>query len=146
MAEAILRRLLFQRPDASQWHIESAGTWADSGSRAAIYSQLSMLNMGLDINQHRSQPVSDELLGRFDLILTMEGQHKEGLGLQWGKYKNRIFMLSEMIGVIEDIKDPIGGTLEDYEETARMLEQVISEGLDRIIELACKQQEQLSGS
>jgi len=144
MAEAILRRLLFERPDASQWHIESAGTWADYGSRAAKYSQVAMHNMGMDISLHQSQPVSGELLGRFDLILTMEGQHKEGLCLQWEKYKDRIFMLSEMTGVVEDIHDPIGGTLEDYEETAQKLEQLLSDGLDQIIRLARMHQAQLS--
>ncbi len=47
MAEAILKRLVSTRPDAAQWHIESAGTWAIDGYPAAEYCQYAMQSMGL---------------------------------------------------------------------------------------------------
>lgn len=136
IAEAILKRLVADRLDADQWYVESAGTWANYGSPAAVLSQYVVQKMGLDISNHQSQPVTLELMQQFDLILTMEDRQKEGLVLQFKPYADRIFMISEMIGKVEDIPDPIGGELTDYQETARVLERILSDGLDRIYQLA----------
>jgi protein-tyrosine-phosphatase len=143
MAEAIFKRLVSQREDANQWHIESAGTWAISGHSAAELSQYVMQSMGLDISSHQSQPVNLELIKRFDLILTMENNHKEGMIVEFGQYSNRIFMLSEMIGRLMDIPDPIRGQIADYEETARLLERILTEGLEQIYQYAVMSQNNL---
>jgi protein-tyrosine-phosphatase len=143
MAEAILKRLVSQRSDTDLWHIESAGTWAIRGYPAAEFSQYVMKSMGLDISSHQSKPVSLELIKRFDLILTMENNHKEGMIAEFKQYSNRIFMLSEMIGLKMDIPDPIRGQIADYEETARLLERIITEGLDQIYQNATMNQESL---
>ena len=111
MAEAILKKLVSERPDADQWHVESAGTWAMDGNPPALLSQFVMEKMGMDISAHRSQPTSLKLLDNFDLILTMEDEHKEYLQDRYGEVKDRIYMLSEMVGEWVDIPDPIGGEL-----------------------------------
>lgn len=136
IAEAILKRLVADRLDADQWYVELAGTWANYGSPAAVLSKYVVQKMGLDISNHQSQPVTLELMQQFDLILTMEDRQKEGLVLQFKPYADQIFMISEMIGKVEDIPDPIGGELTDYQETARVLERILSDGLDRIYQLA----------
>ena len=118
MGEAILKKLVSERPDADQWQIESAGTWAMDGSGPAILSKFVMEQMGMDISAHRSQPINLKMLQNFDLILTMEDEHKKWLKAQYGEFADRIYMLSEMIGEYEDIPDPIGGELADYEEIA----------------------------
>jgi len=144
LADAILKRLVADRPDADQWHIESAGTWANFGSPAAMLSQVVAQKMGLDISTHQSQPVTLELVKQFDLVLTMEDRQKEGLVLQFKPYADRIFMISEMIGRVQDIPDPIGGELVDYQETARVLERILSDGLDRIFQLSVQLHQQIS--
>jgi protein-tyrosine phosphatase len=144
IAEAILKRLIAGRPDADQWHIDSAGTWARYGSPAAVLSQIVVQRMGMDISTHKSKPITLELMQQFDLILTMENQHKEGLRLQFEPYASRVFMLSEMIGREEDVPDPIGGEIADYSETGKMLERFLSDGLDRIYQLAVKNHEEIS--
>ena len=57
MAEAILKHLVSERPDAGDWRIASAGTWARDGAPPAVLSQVVVQDMGLDITAHRSQPV-----------------------------------------------------------------------------------------
>jgi protein-tyrosine-phosphatase len=136
MAEAILKQLVAERTDADQWHIESAGTWANSGSPAADLSQLVMKEMGLDISDHQSKPVTEDLLGHFDLILTMEKNQKEALTIKFTSYTDRIFLLSEMVGLFESIPDPIGGELVDYQDTARLIRKILVGGFDRISQLA----------
>jgi protein-tyrosine phosphatase len=139
MAEAILKQLVARRPDADQWHIESAGTWANYGSPATLFSQEVMRGMGMDISNHQSKPVTTELLQHFDLILTMTEQHKEALTIEFNQYADRIYLLSEMIGLMESIPDPIGGQLADYQETARLLQKILTRGLDKISQLTYKQ-------
>ncbi len=139
MAEALLKHLVSERPDSDQWTISSAGTWARPGIPASIFSQVAMQEKGLDIRAHQSQPVTEELLSRCDLVLTMESQQKEGLSLQFPQYSNRIYMLSEMVGPLQDVPDPIGGELSDYQTTARLLERYLSGGLERIYQLASRQ-------
>lgn len=141
MAEAILRKLISERPDSDQWHIESAGTWAETGHAPAFLSKYVMEQMGMDISSHLSKPVSLKLLVNFDLILTMETEHKAWLCTQYKEFANRTFLLSEMVGDVEDIPDPIGGELYDYQATAFLLERVLTDGLDRICELTSGEME-----
>ena len=141
MGEGILKRLVETRPDKDQWYIDSAGVWAHYGNPPAPFSQLVMHEMGIDISSHRSQPVNNEFLKNFDLILTMESIHKEILQNQYLRIAERIYMLSEMVGIIKDIGDPISGEIEDYQATADELELILSEGLDRILRTALINQE-----
>jgi protein-tyrosine-phosphatase len=136
MGEAILKKLVSERQDADQWHIESAGTWAMDGSGPAFLSKYIMQLMGMDISAHRSRAVNLKILQNCDLILTMEGEHKKWLKAQYGDFANRIYLLSEMVGENSDIQDPIGGELVDYQETAQLLERILTQGLDRICTLA----------
>lgn len=136
MGEAILKQLVSQRPDAEHWHIESAGTWASTGSPAAPYSQYVMKMRGMDISNHRSKPVTEDLLKQFKLVLAMESHHKEGMMVAFNDFAHRFYLLSEMVGTVENIEDPIGGELEDYRETADRLERIMSGGLEKIVQLA----------
>jgi protein-tyrosine-phosphatase len=136
MAEAILKKLVSERPDAEQWRVESAGTWAMEGNPPALLSQFVMEKMGMDISSHQSQSTSLKLLHNFDLVLTMEDVHKKILQDQYKEIADRIFLLSEMVGEKVDIPDPIGGELIDYEETAYLLEHILVDGLDKIVQLA----------
>ena len=138
MAEAILKSLVAKRPDAAEWHIESAGTWAREGAPAAILSQLAVQDKGIDISNHRSKPVTRVLLHHFDLVLTMERQQKEGLILEFKQFADRIYMLSEMVGRFEDVPDPIGGEFIYYQATAKLMEGFLSGGLEKIYQLARK--------
>jgi protein-tyrosine phosphatase len=141
MGEAILKQLLAERNMAEQWHVESAGTWAVDGRAPAFLSKYVMEQMGMDISNHQSKSITLRLLEKFDLFLTMEEQHKQWLAEQYREYSDRTFMLSEMVGEYADIPDPINGELSDYVETAFLLKRLLSEGLDRIIYLASREDE-----
>jgi len=93
--------------------------------------------MGMDISKHQSRPVSPKLIAEFDLILTMEIAQKARLCNQYKELEDRIYLLSEMVGREEDIGDPIGGELFEYQETAFLLERILTDGFNRIYQLAC---------
>lgn len=140
MAEGILQKLVETRPDHDQWRVESAGICADLGSPATKHAQVIMACKGIDISSHFSQPVDKKLIKQFDLVLTMEKIHRDTLKHKFPEYSDRIFMISEMVGKVEDIADPIGGELEDYRVTADILEGIFSEGFDRINRIATSSQ------
>ncbi|NJD60077.1 MAG: low molecular weight protein arginine phosphatase [Anaerolineae bacterium] len=141
MAEAILKKILANQPDADQWHVESAGTWATDGREPAFLSKYVMEKMGMDISEHRSQSITLRMLEKFDLLLTMEEDHKRWLADQYRDYADRTYMLSEMVGQVADISDPINGELSDYAETAALLQRLLTEGLDEITRLAQHEEE-----
>jgi protein-tyrosine-phosphatase len=141
MAEAIFKRKLEQARRADPdfpggWRVESAGTWAREGEPAAARSQLVLQARGLDLSQHRSRSVTLEMLQSFQLILTMERGHKEALKVEFPSLAGRVFTISEMAGPARDVRDPVTGTLADYQDTARELEQLIEAGFEKICRLA----------
>jgi len=124
--------------DLAGWQIESAGTWTVLGQPAASYTQQVLQQRGIDIHDHRSRPVNRELLAQFSLILTMESGHREALMVEFPEFSDRVFLLSEMIGEIYNIPDPIGGSIEDFEETAGEFERIFDQGFENILQYAGK--------
>jgi protein-tyrosine-phosphatase len=86
----------------------------------------------MDISNHRSRMVTEGILESFDLVLTMEKGQKEALVVEFPKFARRVQMLTEMIGLVYDIPDPIGKSMTDFEETYKELEQVLRLGLEKV--------------
>jgi protein-tyrosine-phosphatase len=136
MAEAMLRRRLESEGMPGEWQVSSAGTWATDGIRASEMGVAVMRERGLDTTAHRSRAVTDAMLGEADLILTMTSGHAEALQAEFPEARGRIRLLSEMGGPRYDVRDPYGGTLDQYRQTANELESLIEQGIERIVELA----------
>jgi protein-tyrosine phosphatase len=124
------------RENIDDWQIDSAGTWALEGEPPMDYVQELLHQRDIDISRHLSQQVSEQLLSQFNLILTMERGQKEGLKVEFPKLANRIYLFSEMVGQVFDIRDPVGGPAVEYAATLREIEQLITKGFDRINQLA----------
>jgi protein-tyrosine phosphatase len=142
MAEVMLRRKLETEEVPGEWQVSSAGTWATDGIRASEMGVAVMRERGLDTTDHRSRAVTDSILAEADLILTMTSGHAEALRVEFPEARSRIRLLSEMAGPPYDIRDPYGGTLEQYQQTARELEALINQGIDRIATLATENEAQ----
>jgi protein-tyrosine-phosphatase len=137
MAEMIFRAHLQQQNLIDPpWRVESAGTWAQDGSPAARFSVELMARRGLDLSQHRSRTVSARMLEQFQLILVMEANHKEALLIEFPGLKNRIFMLSEMVGQKKSVADPVAKDITFYQKCANEMEAYIEQGWQRILDLA----------
>lgn len=134
MAEGLLRlRVGLDNPD---WLIESAGTWAVDGAPATAHAVSTLKERGYDLGYHRSRLVTRALLEPYQLILTMERGHKEALQIEFPEFKDRAYLLSEMIGKQFNIEDPIGYPLSEYQATARDIDQILEQGFERISRLA----------
>jgi protein-tyrosine-phosphatase len=138
MASAIFKSILEEAGESLDWRVESAGTWALEGAPVATGSQLALKGRGIDIGNHRSRSITREMIESFDLILTMERSHKEALRAEFPEVAVRVYMLAEMAGYSHDIRDPIGGPLEKFEETATEISRLLIQGFKKIGELAGK--------
>ncbi len=136
MALGLFRQKIANEPDASLWKLDSAGTWAPEGEPASSKSQFLLKQRGIDLEGHRSKSVNLELLRSNNLILTMERGHKEALRAEFPEIKERVFLMSEMIGQRHDIQDPYAGTLDDYREAMQEIEQILNLGFEKIRTLA----------
>jgi protein-tyrosine phosphatase len=144
VGEALLRDRL-QKRGLADWTVHSAGTWANWERGASQFSVDVMAQKGFDISSHFSRMVDETLLAESDLILCMEKGHVESLKVEFPAYAGRIFLLSEMIGQHFSIHDPYGGTLDMYQQMVEELTLLIDAGLERIIELAGKNERWQSG-
>ena len=54
----------------------SAGIFAENGSPASKNAILAMKEYDIDLSQHRSKTITDELVSEADLVLTMTEGHK----------------------------------------------------------------------
>jgi protein-tyrosine-phosphatase len=140
IAEAIFRKLLNERsPDAEDWRVNSAGTWAQSGKPAASGSRILMADRGMDLSRHRSRPVTARLLAASDLIITMEAGQKESICIEFPEAAHKVFLLSEMVGDEMDISDPIQATWNEYVEITDAIQSYLERGFDRICQLAAEE-------
>jgi protein-tyrosine-phosphatase len=130
MAMGLLRGKIQAEP--GQWRIESVGVWATPGYQAASNTQLVLEERGLDVSAHRSKQISKEIISQFNLVLVMERGQKEALRAAFPEFARRIYLLTEMIEETGDIADPIGGPLAEFRLTAREIDQILNQGLDRI--------------
>ena len=132
MAEAIARKIAIER-GLHEVDAMSAGTSAHDGSPASDGALLVGIERNMDLNDHRSQTLSRDLVREADLILAMGPHHLERIEALGGS--GRAYLLSDYAshGVsTRAISDPIGAELDVYRATADELEAEIRRVLDRI--------------
>lgn len=120
LAEIILRQTIADAwgVDADQldqlgWQIASAGTSVFGPDQANPNSIAAAAEIGLDLNQHRSQSVSDALEQPWDLILAMSPSHLHALPA------NLPAVLLDPEG--RQVPDPYGQPISVYRQTREHL-------------------------
>ncbi len=135
MAEVLARRTL----GTLGWdHVEvrSAGTGAAAGVPASEGAMRAAERNGLDLSEHRSTPLTDDVVQWADLVLAMSANHL--LRVVALGYGDKAALLTSFAagegpqGVPESVRDPFGGSDEEYEETFRLLERLVEQALRRL--------------
>ena len=108
IAEACFKDELIKRGQEQGWDVLSAGTWTMDGLPAMPDAILEAREFGLDIQGHRSQAVTADMLQRADLILVMERGQKEALQIEFQAHRQKVALLTEVAeGNSYDIADPV---------------------------------------
>jgi protein-tyrosine phosphatase len=136
MAEGLFRKILAERLRCADdeladhgYVVASAGLAAINGAPASPVGADAMARRGIDLNAHESQPITDRLLEHADHIYTMTRGHRESLLACRPDLAERIELLS-CEG--NDISDPIGGGVADYEVCAREIEHHVRKIVEKI--------------
>ena len=126
MAEAIFRRLLSERLqcDPSElsdrgYVVISAGLAAMQGSPASPEAVTILSRQGIDLQDHRSQPLTAELLQRADQVYTMTQSHRNAILSSSLSLADQVELLSRDGS---NIADPIGAGMNKYETCCRQIE------------------------
>ncbi|WP_216829958.1 low molecular weight protein arginine phosphatase [Alkalihalobacterium elongatum] len=123
MAEAILKQ-----KTNNQLEVKSAGIYANPGSQASEQAIEVLKERGIACD-HRSQPLSHELLEWASVVFTMTGNHKQFILSQYPEMGEKIYTLKEFAlgneGFTGDVVDPFGGSVEHYRLTADEIEKMV---------------------
>ncbi len=129
MAEAIARRTIAER-GMTGVTVSSAGVAARKEAQASEGARRVAAEAGLDLDGHRSTPLTEEVVAASALVLCMDGFHLwrtvELGGEGWCR------LLSEMAGETGEVEDPFGGPDETYRATFSELSRLVRRVFDRI--------------
>ncbi|PID73389.1 MAG: hypothetical protein CSB33_03905 [Desulfobacterales bacterium] len=122
MAEGILKDRLKRggRPDI---RVSSASVIGMRDEPASANSVLACGEIGIDIRDHRSTPLTADLAGEADLIIGMEHRHLEAARTRFNTPPEILFLAGDFDHPDPgaEVDDPYGMTLEEYRITRERL-------------------------
>jgi protein-tyrosine-phosphatase len=134
MAEGALRSLL-EKAHSGTFEVISAGTSAAAGFPATMYATEAARVWDVDISGHLSRPLTSALIDRADLILAMTPEHVREIVRMKRDAASRTFLLKsfpEPDSDGESVADPIGQSLDRYNETFLELGEYLGKYLGEI--------------
>lgn len=117
MAERLLlHALAAEKPPLNKLKVVSAGVAAGVGSPATENSVSAMKKVGIDISDHQSQPLTQELLDKALAVFCMTETHRALIELQFGRVPANVHLFREFIAEDADaeIPDPYGQNYQSY--------------------------------
>ncbi len=110
--------------------IHSAGIHALDGFPASDNCLRVVRENGLNLSDHRSRSISEDLLREADLVLAMSEEHMDFIRIFYPLYFDKVYLLRRFGREHEEnseavIHDPIGGDLTIYKECYTILTQEI---------------------
>ena len=121
MAEALLQAALDEVAPDERWVVTSAGTHAFDGGPPSRHSVTALAGHGLDIRRHRTRELTPRMIRHADRILCMAEEHRRAVVAMAPDAARK----TETLG--DDVPDPIGGTLDEYERIAEILAQRVKD-------------------
>jgi protein-tyrosine-phosphatase len=138
MAAALLQHALAAQPDVFKGvRVTSAGVSARSGEPVSQNSVLALKKVGLDISQHRAQPLTQRMLDEAIAVLCMTDSHRAMIQLQADPVPRNLFLFRQFVPGASDreIGDPYGGPLSVYESARDEMVESIPSLVDELKKL-----------
>jgi protein-tyrosine-phosphatase len=118
MAEALLHHALRGQPEPlKSLEVISAGVAARDGERVSDNSVIALKKVGIDLANHRSQPLTRALVNDALAIFCMTESHRAMIELNFEPPPEHLYLFREFMPPPADpeIADPFGGSLKLYE-------------------------------
>jgi len=135
MAEGFFRKYLAEKLQCEVDHlgrmgykVASAGLLNMAGSSASSESVAACSARGVDINSHRSQPLSLGLIEESDRIFAMERMHQARVVALSPEVAGKCVLLAE-----NDITDPIGQRQAVYDRCADLIEDAVKKRIGEFL-------------
>jgi protein-tyrosine phosphatase len=117
MAAALLRHALSAEPEPlKSIPVISAGVSAMAGYPAAANAIQALKKVGIELNGHRSQRVTQELLNEALAVFCMTESHRVMIELDFDPIPSNLHLMRDPMGHGDsEIPDPFGRNLAGYE-------------------------------
>jgi protein-tyrosine-phosphatase len=118
MAAALLQHALAAQPEPFRsLRIMSAGVAARPGEAASENSVIALKKVGIDLTNHRSQALTQQMLNDALAVLCMTESHRAMIQVQADPVPPNLFLFREFLtgDLDREIGDPYGGPLKVYE-------------------------------
>ncbi|NLJ41593.1 MAG: low molecular weight protein arginine phosphatase [Clostridiales bacterium] len=138
MAEALLKDALMNAGGQAKGKIEvmSAGVAASQGEKASAHAVRVLGDLGIDLSGHKASQLTDGLIDKASLILTMTESHKGIIKVMNPGARGKVYTFLEYIGGLgedvkaKDILDPFGGSIQVYRKSAAEIKKAV----DKLVE------------
>lgn len=134
LVAALIQHRLVEDGLGSEIHVESAGVHALTGAEIDPIVLRLLHDLGIEPAEHRATPVVESALVSADLVLVMEEAHRQALFYRLPAALPKIFMLSEVAGRYEDIRDPHGRDLAVYQATLDHVTELLAAGWPTLLQ------------
>ena len=127
MAERLLQHALnAEDQPLKDIQVISAGVSAFPGDPASNNAIKALKSVNLDLSDHRSRPLSDQVMEVSDLILTMTRGHADIIHDQHPESTVPVFRFRDWVGAgPKEVPDPFCGPLELYKDTRDSLAEAV---------------------
>jgi protein-tyrosine phosphatase len=115
---------------AQGYVVSSAGTIGFAGGAISDGSREELAKRNIDASQHRTQPLTVELIRRSERIYAMSVEHREAVLNLLPAAADRVFMLDDG----GPVADPIGGGPEEYQGCAIHIERAVEARLEEFLD------------
>ena len=126
MAEGLFRAMVQGRAD---FVVESAGVHASMGQRASQHTIAALKEVGVDLSQFRSQPLTKALITEATHLFVMTEGHREIIEALYPKAAEKTYLVTEFCADDdlrgEDLPDPIGLGKAVYTATREILQRAL---------------------
>lgn len=110
MAEALAKHKILNI------EVKSAGVFAVENQQASPKAIEALKEKGIELD-HRSQPVTQELLNWADIVLTMTTQHKQSLIMEYPNFQEKYYTFKEyVLEADKKVWEQLKKAYADYEE------------------------------
>lgn len=119
--------------------VVSAGLETTPGKEAHPFARQMCRQYGIDLDRHRTMSVTAESVERADVILVMEPDQKRQLAERFPDARRKTFLLGDFSSVpIREIRDPFGGTPQEFAECYGIIEEACGGFLHRVAKALAK--------
>ena len=132
MAEALAKQALaamkgvpVEQLEAAGVRVRSAGVMTGGASPATAQAVEAMQQIGVDLTQHTSSMLTEDLIQDADAIYTMTDSHRQAVLMHSPTAKDKTHRLDPA----GDIIDPFGSPVQVYIQTAEMIRLALAQRL-----------------